>query len=224
MNEPVTNKSVVVFDLDRTVTKVDTYLLFLAFLALKRPSRWIPSVSLVPAVIKHKLGYRDNAWLKERFWTVFARGLSDQEVRAAGARFSNIACRHLLRSGAIGVIENHRREDHHLLLASASFDVYVEPMGRLLGFHGVVSTKAEISKSFEVTGKLDGRNCYGAEKVRRVAEYIRSIGASGTSVAYSDHHSDLMLLESADRGVAVFPTKRLRASAVQRKMDIRTSW
>ena len=55
-----------------------------------------------------------------------------------------------------------------------------------------------------LTGRLLGENCRGAEKARRVREWLRSSGlADATLWAYGDSDGDAELLELADHAYRV---------------------
>ena len=97
-----------------------------------------------------------------------------------------------------------------LVLASASFDIYVEGLGNALGFEHVICTKASWDESGRLTGKLLSANCYGEEKLQRVISWLSKNKYKNVDVVYSDHHSDLPILQFATKGVAVNPTKKLR--------------
>jgi len=95
------------------------------------------------------------------------------------------------------------------VMATASLDLYAIALGRRLGFHHVVATRAAWSDDRLVFG-LDGANLRGADKVVEMEKLLSTIGpARPRIIAYSDHHSDLPLLRFADVGVAVDPTARL---------------
>ena len=91
-----------------------------------------------------------------------------------------------------------------MLLASASLDVYLEPLGELLGADGVVCTILEQGAHGRLTGRLVGENCRGGEKARRVREWLRSSGLEDATLwAYGDSDGDTELLELAHHAYRV---------------------
>lgn len=213
-----------VFDLDGTITRFDTYLPFLSYICSRRPGRALKSLTLPPAVLSYLRGQQDNSWLKERFWNAFAGRLNAADVGYWGSNFAELIFRHGLRPGALRKIEEHRRSGDHLILVSASFDLYVAALGQRLGFDSVLCTRAEISAENRVTGRLDGLNCYGAEKVTRLQSYLADRPDFSSRIAYSDHHSDIDLFRWADSGVAVHPTSRLKQEAEKLALVVVTDW
>ena len=125
-----------------------------------------------------------------------------------------------LRPGALRAIAGHRAQGHNLILATASFDFYVEPLGRELGFDSVVATRSAWDRSGRLLGRIDGENCYGAEKLRRLEEALPDLRSNYRVVAYSDSHVDLPLLRWAHEGVAVNPSRRLRRRARSGGLDV----
>jgi hypothetical protein len=76
-----------IFDLDRTITQRDTYVAFLLKFLLNSPSKVIFSSWLPIAVLMHKIGLRDNTWLKTVFLRSIAGGASKLEIETLSERF-----------------------------------------------------------------------------------------------------------------------------------------
>ena len=220
----MTRPALAIFDLDRTLTQFDTYLAFLGYLCRYNPKRLLTGPVLLKAVVEYKRGHHNNSWLKEQFWAAIAGGLPADQVSQWGYQFADLVCRHGLRDGGLRAIAEHSGAGDHLVLVSASFDVYVNAIGEQLGFDAVLCTNSEISSDMVITGRLDGPNCYGDEKIRRLQQYVRSPERFSQCIAYSDHHSDLELLKWADQGVAVHPTKILLDAAKRFSMTVTTDW
>lgn len=201
---------VVVFDLDGTLTLRDTSVPFLRFVAGKRAARagvlsaaaWaVPdlAVSLWAEWLGSppKLGGFSGRWaglLHQRVSVRTLRGRSRVELETAGADFASRTLRENLRPDARARIEEHRGRAHRLVLASASLDLYLEPLRGLLGFDVVIGTRLEWNDGV-ATGRVHGLPCWGAEKLRRVREALRP----GEEIvhAYGDSRGDRALLAAA---------------------------
>ena len=59
-----------------------------------------------------------------------------------------------------------------VVLVSASFEVYLRPLAALLGAHDVLAVRLEVDADGILTGRLDGPNCRGPEKVVRLHEWL----------------------------------------------------
>lgn len=125
-----------------------------------------------------------------------------------------------LRPAALAVIEASRRRGDCLILASASPDLYVTALAPQLGFDHVICTKVGWTDSGRLMPVLPLDNCYGETKRRRVWAYLDSLNGVGNITFYTDHHSDLALLETVDKPIAVNPTPKLRAAALLGNMAI----
>ncbi|HSA79714.1 MAG TPA: HAD-IB family hydrolase [Geminicoccaceae bacterium] len=125
-----------------------------------------------------------------------------------------------LRPGALKAIERHRTAGHRLVMVTASLDSHAEPLSRRLGFDVVLCTRAAYDAEGRVTGALDGENCYGEGKLRRVQRYLAEATAGLPIVCYSDHHADLPLLGFATEPVAVNPSRRLKRVALRQGITI----
>jgi phosphatidylglycerophosphatase C len=157
-------RNIAVFDLDHTLSKRDTYLQFLLSFLIAHPLNIVRCVFLPLAVLMHKLRLRDNSWLKEKFLRAVAKGSQKDHINAFSETFAKKIVQSGLHPSAQARVEQHRLSNDYLILASASFDFYVIPIARLLGFDETVCTRAEWDASDRLTGRIAGNNCYGEFK------------------------------------------------------------
>lgn len=216
--------AVVIFDLDKTLTKYDTYVRFLLSVLTRYPARIIFVLHLPVVLLAYKLGLFDNSRLKELFLKAFCGGLSRAQMDEHAKQFAD-------RVAESGLLANGQRELHDALgagyrvvIASASLAVYVLPLAQKLGIpaEDVVATEIVWDDMGRVAGRLDGPNRYGKAKLDGIKAWSVQSGLDRIAAAYSDHHSDLPLLLAARRGVAINPTPRLKAEAGARGFDIET--
>ena len=211
-----TVRTAAIFDLDHTVTRIDTYRAFLLTMLARRPSRWFRAGLFPLDLALRHLGYRDNHWLKERALSGVAGGVSPPLLERRSAELVDNILRSKLRPGAVSAIEQHRAAGHLLVLATASFDIYSRMLAARLGFDDVVCTIAERDEHGRLTGRIVGRNCYGQEKLRRIRELLEGSSDRWNAIVYTDHHSDLPLLEWADSPRVVNPAAKMLRVAKQR--------
>ena len=200
---------IVVFDLDGTITKKDTYLAYLFGFLKKYPARIHRLVLLPFAVFIHLIGVRNNTWLKKVFLNAFLKGVNKEIIFEWTDEFVDTIIANGLREGAIQELQMHKQAGDKLLLVSASLDIYVNAFGGKLGFDYVICTNAEWDDQNNLTGDLASDNCYGQEKISRLQEWLVQQNKQVVDIAYSDHHSDIPLLNFAQTGVAVCPSKKL---------------
>ena len=203
--QPVT----AVFDLDRTITRAGTYTPFLFFVARRHPARLLWVGPLIVAALAYKLGLISRKRLKEYMLSAILRGeIRDRVAGYADAFAADLTSRGV-RPGALKAIEEHRAKGHYLVLATASLDLYVERFADRFGFDAVVATRTSWTSMDCLSGKIDGENCFGIEKLRRLKEVLAGQRDGKVIVAYSDSHADLPLLRWADEAFAVNPSRRL---------------
>ena len=211
----VSGRKIVIFDLDGTITRRDTYTAFLLRSLGHRPVRLLPALLLPFAVAAHMAGLRDNAWLKTQFLAAILGGIDRSELQLLTGAFVEDLQRHGLRDRARGAINAHRAAGDFVVLATASFDFYVTEIGRTLGFDAVVCTRSEWSED-RLVPVLPTGNCHGIVKADRVKDLLASLPAPGRLTVYTDSHVDLPILAMADDPVTVNPTRRLAVLAAER--------
>jgi phosphatidylglycerophosphatase C len=127
------------------------------------------------------------------------------EVGAAARRFGSELVDHGLRSDTTARLRWHRDQGHRILIVSASYEPYVQVVAAALGVEAVLATRLEVVDGV-CTGRLEGRNCRGPEKTRRLAAWMDAAALRRDEVtvwAYGDSAGDRELLELADHPVWV---------------------
>ncbi len=218
--DPVKKQTVAIFDLDSTITRKDTYVAFLITLLRMHPARLLRCGFLPIAVILHKTGLKDNSWLKETFLRTIAGGINRTQLDICADNFLTALTKHGIRSKALQKIQSHRQANHKLVLASASFDFYVENLAQQLGFDTIICTRSIWDNQNKLTGKIDGYNCYGVNKLNRLIDCFDQDRTELFIIGYSDHHSDKPFLDWVNRAIAVNPTEKLQQIAIQSNFDV----
>ena len=211
---------VAIFDLDKTITRKDTYLGFLADILRMYPTRMLRSVWLPLAVFLYKIRLRNNSWLKKTFLQSIAGGMSRPQITQCTDQFLDRLIQQGLRPSALQAIKCHKDADHQLIMATASFDFYTQELGHRLGFDKVICTQSSWDETNKLQGKIHGENCYGQNKLARLTEYFGAQRNELHLIGYTDHHSDAPFLQWVDQAVAVNPTHKLRKIAMQQGFAI----
>ena len=128
-------------------------------------------------------------------------GYDAEELTEVAERFAERVLRRHLRSEAVERARWHRSQGHKLVIVSASFAVYLEPIGAQLGFDAALGTDLEVGADGRLTGELAGPNVRRDEKVRRLDRWLGDRPAFVW--AYGDSKGDTELFERADRPVRV---------------------
>lgn len=187
---------VAAFDFDGTLTRRDTLLPFLLH-TLGVRAVMIQAVRLSRTLAAHALGLIDNGIAKER---VFVACLEDKKIDALQQEADVFAAQGvpaLLRTEAMRRLAWHKQQGHRCVVVSASLELYVRPWAIMAGFDDVIATQLEVRDDRTLTGRMSGVNCFGAEKVRRLAALLGE-RSTYTLYAYGDSRGDRELLASAD--------------------------
>lgn len=193
------------FDFDGTLTRRDTLMPFLRHV-VGTPA-FIAGIGwLTPRLIAYGLGMLANNVAKEAVLAHFLGGRSIGAIREAGEIFARESVPALTRPNTMERLRMHLAQGDVCVLVTASLDVYVEPWGRAQGFDAVLCSQLETDGD-TVTGKLQGGNCYGGEKVRRIQAWLD--GRKPERVwAYGDSPGDREMLELAN--VAYYRSRVIR--------------
>ncbi len=202
-----------VFDLDRTITRYGTWTPFVLRVARHRPWKLALAVPIALAALAWAARLVPRRRLKELMLRAALLGEHPCTVGTEAEAFVDDCLHKGLRPGAIAAIDRHRANGDHLVLATASFDFYAEIFARRLGFDAVVATRAARDGAGHLSGRIDGENCRAAAKLRALEQHLAAQRGRWRVIVYSDHHSDIPVLDWADVAVAVNPTRRLRRRA-----------
>lgn len=173
------------FDFDGTLTKKDSLLEFLLF----TQGRWKTYLGLLllsPAMMLMFLGVIDNNRCKEIMLSYFFRGWRQADFERRGREFAERGME-ILNPETCAKLSKHLKEGHEVYIISASVEQWVKPIARRLGVENVLCTRLAVGADGRLTGKYDGRNCHGQEKVNRLLEreperdtyYLYAYGDSG---------------------------------------------
>ena len=204
---------VAVFDLDGTLTWRDTLASFLLEFLRRHPWR-VFGLWRLPFALLNFLGNRDRGLLKSRVIAMVMGGATRTDIDACADSFvDGLTPRHRFRPAALAALEAHRAAGDHVVLLSASPDLYVPRIGRSLGFERTLCTELEW-RADRLVGALKTANRRGAEKLRCL-NWLRTQYPELPIVAYGNSGSDLEHMQHADRALLVNGNAAARALAAQ---------
>ena len=191
---------VAAFDVDGTLTTGDCVTPFLRRAAGRR--LWT-TLLRHPLALAAAAARRDRDRLKELACSAL-RGIEWTEIEHLGEAFAREVGAGRLRDDTVARLRRHRELGHTVIFASASLDPYLVPLGGSLGVDAVVCTVLERGADGRLTGRLVGANCRGAEKARRVRDWLLENDLADAELwAYGDSSGDNALLALAHRPLRV---------------------
>lgn len=188
-------RTIAAFDFDGTLTRRDTMVPFLVSVAGPLST----SAALAAELPTYARGERDRA--KQRLLTRLLAGRRHSDLIQAGTAYGTALVRRAVTPEMRRRVAWHRGAGHDVVIVSASLDVYLDEVARLLGADDLVCTSLEVDDRGDCTGVMVDGNCRGAAKAARVRARL----APGDQVAwaYGDSRGDDELLALAAYPVRV---------------------
>lgn len=207
------------FDLDLTITSHDSFRYFLKKQYIHNCRNW----SFAPQVflwgVLRKLRFISLKTFKEKA-IVSLIGKNETFIREIGKAFFEGHLINVIRIQAVKKVEWHKDMGHMVFIATSSPDIYVKSVAEHLRCDGYECSRLAYRNS-KFIGKIAGKDCLGAEKGERLRAVAENRGLDiENSYAYSDHESDLPLLEWIGNPTVVSPTMKLRDIAIERNWKI----
>ncbi|MEP5416767.1 MAG: HAD-IB family hydrolase [Lentilitoribacter sp.] len=210
LEEVLERANILIFDLDKTLTKKDTTIPFLFFIFKRHPVKILKFPQLFWLGVKHFLMHEgDGSSTKREFLKVMFKGLRKERLYRLGEEFALSLNSDFFFKDGLDIISTARSQNKTLILASASLDLYVDTLAQKLNFDHCIATKPKF-----VDGRFEGEfldsNNYGNSKCENVKVFFEEMNFKfEDSVSLSDSPTDWPLLKVSKNGIAVNPTKKL---------------
>lgn len=189
---------VAIFDFDGTLTRKDTFIKFGRF-AVGSP-RFLGALLLsAPYIMAWKCGLISSSKAKEHLFSRLFKGVSYQRFAELGQEFAKKVDT-MLRPDVMRLLRQHQADGADCYIISASIEEWIEPWSKGNGIKGIAATKVKVDNNGRLTGRFDGENCLGKEKVSRLETMLPDYQKHETW-AYGDSKSDRPLLDAVNHGV-----------------------
>ena len=193
-------KKIYCFDFDGTLTTSDTLLEFIKY-AKGRGRFLMVFLMYSPLLVLMKLHLYPNWKAKQRIFAHLFAGMRIEKFDALCRGFAE-ENQHLLRPKGITLVHEALVAGAQVFIVSASIDNWVRPFFDIRNLKGVqvLGTQIEVEDG-KLTGRFKSNNCYGKEKVHRIAEVLKSFERSEYEIeAFGDSRGDKEMLAFADKG------------------------
>ena len=193
-------KKIYCFDFDGTLTTSDTLLEFIKY--AKGKGRFLMVFLMYsPLLVLMKLHLYPNWKAKQQIFAHLFAGMRIEKFDALCRGFAEES-QHLLRPKGITLLHEALVAGTQVFIVSASIDNWVRPFFDIRNLKGVqvLGTQIEVEDG-KLTGRFKSNNCYGKEKVHRIAEALKSFERSEYEIeAFGDSRGDKEMLAFADKG------------------------
>jgi phosphatidylglycerophosphatase C len=200
MRDPAANPNstdtLAAFDFDGTLTTHDS---FMRFLAWRRPPALFAADLILTAPILALYAARIVPNERHKM-SLFARQFAGTPVglyQSQAHEFALSKVPNLIRPEAMRRLRFHQEQGHQVVIVTASLTDWISPWAKSVGVNTVLGSAAQAANG-RLTGRLEGANCHGPEKLRRLMTICpqRSLY---TLFAYGDSRGDKELLSAADK-------------------------
>lgn len=207
-----------IFDIDYTITKKET--LMQLFLYLIKED--IKNIKYIPRAIFSGLLYLfqifDEKKVKESFLR-FLYNKNENEIYSVAKRFYKDSLSKILYEDAVEMIKKLKAQGYKIYLISASPEFY------LFQFYSIKEVDKVIGTKFKFEGgkfkcHMEGLNCKGIEKVRRLKEELKNEEHKinfEESYMFSDSLSDKPLLDLVGKPYLINYTKNSKYNILKWK-------
>jgi phosphatidylglycerophosphatase C len=211
-------KKLALFDFCETIINLQTADAYINYLYNNSKSLRSLSIEIVRLLLKNsRLLYGLN---HKQFQLLQIKGLLINKVSTLTNQFVNDILNQNILEKSLLKLQEHQDKGHHVIVVSGGFTPYIKEFMKNYNVNDVIATDLEtIGNQF--TGKIDGLNCMGTNKLIKLKQYINTDEYDlKNSYAYSDSKSDLPLLQFVGNGYAVNNGQNNTVWAKKYKMPI----
>lgn len=186
-------KKLIVFDFDGTLTRRDSMLVFVQYYhgAFRF---WLGMIYLSPVLVLYKIGVIPNWKAKEILLGHFFGRTPFEKFQSACDRFASERLPGLIRDEALSTLEGFRSSGFPIVVVSASPENWLNAWGEAHNLT-IIGTRLQVYNG-HITGKIDGGNCYGPEKVNRLRQQF-DLNDFSEIIVFGDSRGDKELFELA---------------------------
>ncbi len=185
-----------IFDVDYTITRKETLIELYKYVISKdiKNIRFLPRA--IYGGIMYKLGIYDEKKVKESFLK-FIDKIDEKELSILVKDYYRDVLEKILYKDAINMMKKLKGQGYKIYLISASPEFYLNELYAIKEVDVIIGTKFSI-ESGKFLRKMDGANCKGEEKVKRLKEFLKKENVEvdyKNSYMFSDSLSDKPLLD-----------------------------
>ena len=211
--EQALTQALAIYDMDRTVTRGPTWGRFLWYATTRlAPWRALLAPAALGATLLYGLRLIDRGRLKEMTYRIFIGRPRPDALEPVIRGFADWQVETNILPGARTRIAEDKAAGRRLVLATASYRLYVAAIAERLGFDDVIATETLPDTQGRIVARISGANCYGLGKLDMIEAWLQREGLERKAVHirfYSDHVSDAPVHAWSDEAFATNPHDRL---------------
>lgn len=184
-------KSFAIFDVDYTIINCDSMIYMFLFGVKKKPWLIIYTPIIAVKLLLFLIGIINTKAAKEALY-IPIKYLTDEQLKEF---YDKVLFKKLYKE-SLDRLKHYKNEGYHVMLVSASPEVYLKYFKDIGYIDTVLGTKL-ININGKITNKIEGDNCKGEYKVVRIIDYLAENELEidfNNSCAYSDSIDDIPML------------------------------
>jgi len=144
----------------------------------------------------YKVNLISGDLLKEKVLTYFFSGIPEKNFQEQCDLFADRVLPDLIRPEAVTEMDRLRQEGFELVIVSASAENWIRKFAKRMSLE-LIATKLQV-KNGVITGKIQGKNCKGGQKVICIQERW-DLGSFDEIYVYGDSSADKPMMALATR-------------------------
>lgn len=221
MEMPTPNKNIAAFfDLDRTLIPFNSALKYAQF---ERREGRLSLPQLVRSAFWSFLYHLNVLDLEETYIKALKhyRGEHDTVLRERTNRWFNAEVSNRLQPGAVKALEDHRKQEHFIVLLTNSSCYVAEIATKTWKMDAWLANYFPLDDNGNLTGGINRPLCYGEGKVVRSQKLAMKHHINlENSYFYTDSYSDLPMLKIVGNPCIINPDPRLKRTAKKENWPI----
>lgn len=188
-------KKIAFFDFDGTITTRDSLLEIIKF--LKGRTAYYTGILLnMPWFIAFQINLISADLLKEKILSYFFSGMPENSFQEQCDLFAERVLPGFIRPEAITEMDRLRKDGFEMVIVSASVENWISKFAKQQSLE-LIATKLQVKNGL-ITGKIEGKNCKGGQKVIRIKERW-DLGSYQEIYVYADSPADKSMMALATR-------------------------
>lgn len=185
-----------IFDVDYTITRKETLIELYKYVISKdiKNIRFLPRA--IYSGIMYKIGIYDEKKVKESFLK-FIDKIDEKDLSILVKNYYRDVLENILYQDAISMMRKLKGQGYKIYLISASPEFYLNELYSIKEVDVIIGTRFSMEDG-KFLRKMDGANCKGEEKVKRLKEFLNNENIEvdyKNSYMFSDSLSDKPLLD-----------------------------
>lgn len=180
-----------IFDFDGTLLRGDSFISF-ARRAVSPGRLCLGALKAAPWIVAWKLRICSSSKAKEKLFSAWYKGIELEKFNCLGEEYATYIDNHIFPAVS-DALRTHLQAGDRVYIISASLRNWIAPWAEHQGDVHVIATTPQTDSSGRLTGRFDGHNCLGEEKVKKLLA-DPDFDPSLPVTVYTDSAADLPLI------------------------------